>query len=265
MNNTQSNIIKAWENLSEYYQKTTHISTHDVHYGPLAYGEKKLTLLGDVKGKHVLEIGCGGGQNTIALSRWGAFAFGVDPSQNQILYAYRLAKKCNVDTLFATASAEDLPFDNDVFNMVLTCHAFGYVKNIEKAFNEVYRVLKKNGIFVLCLGHPYFNAVGFYLAEDPDEPEIRDYLSWPEIITWKWECDAESIQMWSYHRTLSQIINPLVEQFILEKMVEQGIEDMDTIKEEEKVDIPYLCRWNEKEYAVQGKLPSTLILRLRKS
>ncbi|KYK38439.1 MAG: hypothetical protein HXS46_07755 [Theionarchaea archaeon] len=47
----QSKIIRAWENLSDYYQKSTRISTYDVHYGPLAYGEKKLQLLGDVKGK----------------------------------------------------------------------------------------------------------------------------------------------------------------------------------------------------------------------
>ncbi|KYK28908.1 MAG: hypothetical protein AYK19_20475 [Theionarchaea archaeon DG-70-1] len=237
-NLTKPAIVKAWENLSEYYQKTTQISTYDVHYGPLTYGEKKLKLIGDVKRKRVLEIGCGGGQNTIALARWGADVFGADPSQNQIKHARRLAGQCKVDAAFVTASAEDL--------------------------TEVHRVLKRNSIFVLCLGHPYFHAVGFYLSEDPDEPEIRDYLSWPEVVTWNWECDTKSIQMWSYNRTLSQIINPLLERFILEEMVEQGIEDMAVMSEKEKADIPYLCTWNEKEYTVQRKLPSTLILRLRK-
>jgi len=263
-NLTKPAIVKAWENLSEYYQKTTQISTYDVHYGPLTYGEKKLKLIGDVKRKRVLEIGCGGGQNTIALARWGADVFGADPSQNQIKHARRLAGQCKVDAAFVTASAEDLPFKKEYFDVALTSHAFGYVKDIEKAFTEVHRVLKRNSIFVLCLGHPYFHAVGFYLSEDPDEPEIRDYLSWPEVVTWNWECDTKSIQMWSYNRTLSQIINPLLERFILEEMVEQGIEDMAVMSEKEKADIPYLCTWNEKEYTVQRKLPSTLILRLRK-
>lgn len=259
----QSEIIKAWENLSDYYQKSTRISTYDVHYGPLAYGEEKLHLLGDVKGKKVLEIGCGGGQNTIALARWGATAYGVDPSYTQILYARRLAAQSNVDATFVTASAEAVPF-KEHFDIVLSSYAFGYVANIENAYQEVRKILKKNGIFVLCVGHPYFHAVGFYLAEDPDEPEIRNYLSGPEIVTWQWECYHEKIQMWSYRRTLSQIINPLLKMFTLEKMVEQGIEDVAAMLDEEKKEIPYLYGGDEKEYCIQRKLPNTLILKLRK-
>lgn len=264
MDEPRSKIIKAWENLSEYYQKSARISTHDVHYAPLAYGEKRLKLLGDVEGKRVLEIGCGGGQNTIALAQWGAEAFGVDPTQNQIAHARNLARKCGVHALFAVAPAEELPFGDTHFDAAVSSHAFGYVTDIEKAYKEVHRVLKENGIFVLCLSHPYFNAVGFYLAEDPEEPEIRDYLSWPEIASWNWDCGKESIKMWGYNRTLSQIINPLLERFILEKMVEQGIEDVANMSEEEKMDIPYLCSWGEKEYAVQRKIPFALILKLRK-
>ncbi|MBU7010570.1 MAG: hypothetical protein HXS46_07750 [Theionarchaea archaeon] len=71
--------------------------------------------------------------------------------------------------------------------------------------------------------------------------------------------------MWSYRRTLSQIINPLLKIFTLEKMVEQGIEDVATMSDEEKKEIPYLYEWDEKEYAIQRKLPNTLILKLRKT
>ena len=64
---------------------------------------------------------------------------------------------------------------------------------------------------------------------------------------------------------LSQLINPIAESgLILEKMVEQGIEDVASMSEEEKENIPYLCEWNEKEYAVERKLPCTLILKVRK-
>lgn len=262
---TQPKIIKAWEALSEHYQRETEISTYDVHYGPLAHGEKKLHLIDAVRRKSVLEIGCGGGQNTIALARWGGEAFGVDPSQNQILYARSLARACGVKAAFAVAPAEELPFVRNCFDVILSSHAFGYVADIEKAFNEVHRVLRGNGIFVLCLGHPYFRAVGFHLAGDPEEPEIRNYLSWPEVDSWTWNCGEEKIPMWDYNRTLSQIVNPLLERgFILERMIEQGIEDVAAMSEKEKATIPYLCKWDEKEYAIQRKLPCTLILKVRK-
>ena len=219
----QPRIIWAWENISDFYQKSARISTRDVHYGFLAYGEKKLNLLGDVRGKRVLEIGCGGGQNTIALTRWGAEAFGVDPTQNQIRHARQLAHKCGINAVFAVAAAEELPFQNTYFDVVISSYAWGYVADIEKAYEEVYRVLKEDGFFVFCQTHPYFSAVGYYLAEDPEEPEIRDYLSWPGVTSWEWVCDEESIEMWGYLRTLSQVINPLLDRkFILERIIEQG-------------------------------------------
>lgn len=263
--NRRSDIVKAWENFSEHYQKTTHISTHDVHYGPLAYGENRLNLMGDVNGKKTLEIGCGGGQNTIALARWGAQSFGVDPTGAQIEYARSLAEKCSVNATFEVAPAETLPFQDKYFDIAFSSFAFDYVADMEKAFAEAYRVLKKGGIFIFCGSHPYFIAVGFYLAEDPEEPEIRDYLSWPEVTTWTWGSKETPIQMWSYNRTLSQIVNALLEKgFTLQRMVEQGIEDVANMSEEEKKEIPYLCTWEEKEYPVQRKIPSTLILKVRK-
>ncbi|HSR35450.1 MAG TPA: hypothetical protein VLY63_33190, partial [Anaerolineae bacterium] len=63
---------QSWDTISANYQAHTRISTDDVHYGPLAPGERELGLLGNILGKHILEIGCGGGQNSIALTKWGA-------------------------------------------------------------------------------------------------------------------------------------------------------------------------------------------------
>lgn len=266
IDNKNREIITAWNTLSEHYQESVRISTYDIHYGALSYGENRLALIGPVKGKKVLEVGCGGGQNTIALARKGAEAVGVDPSKAQIAHACHLAKTCNADATFVTASAEGLPFTSEYFDVVLSSHAFEYVYDIEKAFTEVYRVLKVDSIFVLCTNHPYFIAVGYYLAEDPEEPEIRDYLSWPETVTWDWLCKEKAIKMWGYNRTLSQIVNPLIEKgFTLEKVVEKGVEDVASMSEKEKAEIPYLYEWGEKEYAIERKLPHTLILKLKKS
>jgi len=51
---------RSWNTISAHYQASTRISTGDVHYGPLALGERELGLLGNVVRKRVIEIGCGG-------------------------------------------------------------------------------------------------------------------------------------------------------------------------------------------------------------
>ncbi|MCK4443895.1 MAG: class I SAM-dependent methyltransferase, partial [Thermoplasmata archaeon] len=143
-------IAHAWNGLTDHYQENTEISTRDVHYGWLAYGERRLGLIGNVRGKRALEIGCGGGQNTIALARWGAEAYGVDPSKKQIEYARRLAQECEVDATFHVAPAEDLSqFQDSFFDLALSSYAFGYVAELAKAYAEAYRVLRAGGIFVM--------------------------------------------------------------------------------------------------------------------
>ncbi|MFX1286438.1 MAG: class I SAM-dependent methyltransferase [Promethearchaeota archaeon] len=59
----------------------------------MAPGEKELGLLGNVKGKRILELGCGGGQNSIVLAKWGAKVIGLDISEIQLECANILAKK----------------------------------------------------------------------------------------------------------------------------------------------------------------------------
>ncbi len=261
-------IMAGWDSLAEEYQKHNRISTYDVHYGPLAPGEKELQLLEDVKGRRSIEIGCGGGQNTIALARWGAEAFGVDPSKNQIEYARRLAKKCEVKATFNVASAEDLRmFENDFFDIALSSFAFEYVGNLRQGFGEANRVLKKNSLFVFCLCHPLLHIINTLLGKGDEEAGLMDYLSWPRIDSWDWSYeDTKPVKMHGHSRTLSQLINALLAGgFMLERIVEQGVNEPAKKTEKELATMPYHCEWSEKEFGVAKKIPYTLIIKARKT
>lgn len=260
-------IARGWDKLSDSYQAHHRISTYDVHYGPLAHGERRLRLLGNVRDPRALEIGCGGGQNAIALARQGATAFGVDPSAKQIEYARRLAKECGMKAKFDIASAEKLSmFRDGYFDLALSSHAFGYVEELNKAYREAYRVLKPSGLFVLCMGNPFYMITAYHLSGNKMESVDDDYLSWPNVEKWHWEYEGQPpVEMNGYSRTLSQMINSLLETgFALERLVEQGVEDMLHMSEKEKAALPYLCRWSEEEFAPARKLPYSLVLKLRK-
>ena len=112
---------ESWNRLSDYYQKTARISLEDVHYGPYSPGETELQVIGGVKGLEILELGCGGGQNSIVLAKWGAKTVkGLDQSEAQLDYAKRLAKSQNVEVDFIKGNMEDLSaFEDDTFDLII--------------------------------------------------------------------------------------------------------------------------------------------------
>jgi SAM-dependent methyltransferase len=260
---------RSWDTISAHYQASTRISTDDVHYGPLAPGEQELSLLGDVGGKRIIEIGCGGGQNSIALTKWGATCVGVDPSAAQIAYAQQLALENRVEVQFVIGVAEDLSaFPDGSFDIALSSYAFDYVTDLRRAYDEAWRVLVPGGLFVFCLSHPWFQAVGWYLAGDLEVPEIGDYAAWPDVEEWDWRYeDDTTAPMRGQLRTLEQIINDLIKTgFVLERLVEQNIEDVAKAPPEELACLPYVseCDPTSQEYSIMRKLPRTLIIRTRK-
>ena len=53
-----NDIVTAWDRHSAAYQDAAKLSTSVAHYGPDIATEADLRLLGDLKGKKVLELGC---------------------------------------------------------------------------------------------------------------------------------------------------------------------------------------------------------------
>ena len=99
------NMRGAWNRISRNYQTDHKIPTDFVHYGPNCPNEDQLRLIGDVRDKRVLEIGCGGGQCAIAFAKRGAVATGVDLSDAQIEFAQRLAAREGARSGFCGATS----------------------------------------------------------------------------------------------------------------------------------------------------------------
>jgi SAM-dependent methyltransferase len=260
---------QGWNTVAASYQTERRISLSDVHYGPLAPGERELGLLGDVAGLRILEVGCGGGQNSIVLSKWGATCVGIDPSSAQLAHARRLAREQGQPVDLVEGIAEDLgDFESGSFDLVLSSYAFDYVTDLGRACGEAWRVLRPGGLFVFCQSHPWFQAVGWYLAGDAEASEVGDYAAWPELEEWDWEFgDGTSAPMRGHLRPLAQIINTVVDSgFQIERMVEQATEDVAGASAADLERLPYLNAYDidSKEYEIMRKLPFTLVIRARK-
>lgn len=141
----------TWTASADSYQKE-HAATlaGDILWGPSMPPEKELRILGDIKGKDVLEIACGGAQCAIhAKKALGARRVaGVDLSPGQLAHARGNAKRARVDVELVESSAEDLSaFASKSFDVAFSAYAFGFVAGVERAFAEAFRVLRPGGQF----------------------------------------------------------------------------------------------------------------------
>ncbi len=208
----EKEIQKYWDGDSEEYQETATIPTDSVHYGPFAPNENKLKLLGNVKGKKVLELGCGGGQCSIAFAKQGAKVTGLDLSKEQLNFAKALAEKEKVTVEFINGSFMNLKkIKSNNYDLVFSAFAFQYSSNLKKLFKQVHRVLKKRGLFVFSLDHPFYS-----LIDEKSKKIKRSYFKIGKI-----EEKYDSGTFIAFRRRVSDIYNALVgTNFNVEKIIE---------------------------------------------
>lgn len=108
--------------------------------------ERLYTLLSLQKDLKCLDVGCGTGNYTIALAARGDCSFyGVEPSETML----ESAKRKSSSVTWASAAAENLPFENEFFDAALVTLTIHHWKSLEKGFAEICRVLKSGGNFVI--------------------------------------------------------------------------------------------------------------------
>ncbi|MDD5331702.1 MAG: class I SAM-dependent methyltransferase [Candidatus Nanoarchaeia archaeon] len=108
--------------------------------------ESFFNVVNNVKGKKILEIGCGVGRFTKLLSERGADVTGVDTSKNMIDYCKKNDKKGT----YLVANALELPFKDKSFDIVYSISVFNHLKSYETAISELARVSRDKVI----LGFP---------------------------------------------------------------------------------------------------------------
>lgn len=106
---------------------------------------KLLPMLGDVSDKKVLDIGAGTGRLAVYLQNRGADVTALDVSEKML----EIVKRKNKKVKTVIGNAESLPFDDNYFDIAVAAFLIVHLKDPAKFFDEVYRVLKDDGIFVV--------------------------------------------------------------------------------------------------------------------
>lgn len=109
-------------------------------------------LLGDVRGKKVLDVACGTGRHAVRLAEDGAYVTALDRSEEMLAVARTKTDRVR----WLRGDLDRLPFDDAAFDVVLCALVFEHVEHIEPAVVEAARVLVAGGKYVVSVFHPAF-------------------------------------------------------------------------------------------------------------
>ena len=112
---------------------------------PLEYA---FWLLGEVRGKTVLDFGCGSGENTVPLVERGARVIGIDISPELIALARQRLALAKLEATVQVGTAYDTGLPDSSVDVIF-CIALVHHLNIEQVLKEMHRILARNGKIIL--------------------------------------------------------------------------------------------------------------------
>ena len=189
-----------------------------------------LELIGDVRGRRVLDAGCGEGYNTRILARRGGRLTGVDLSERMIALAREEERREPLGIDYVRTSYTDLgAFDDASFDAVVAFMSMMDGPRFDLAMREAFRVLRPGGFLAFSITHPCFITKGSRWIRDAQGVKIEwvvsryfDPSGWVE--QWRFtDAPADTVAFRSprFDRTLSEYVNTLIGAgFVLERIEE---------------------------------------------
>ncbi len=131
-----------------------------------------LKLLGNVKNKKLLDIGCGTGIYAKTLTEKGAKVRGIDISEEMI----KIARQESPNIEFKLGSMDKLPYRNNEFDIVLAALSLGYLEDWGEVLKEIKRVLKPKGLFVFSTDNPIIESAKKVIYKGKKFRVVTDYF-----------------------------------------------------------------------------------------
>jgi ubiquinone/menaquinone biosynthesis C-methylase UbiE len=202
-------MIPVYNNFAKKYSDSMGEEGDDTHrtqIDPYVY-----KTIGEVNDKTVCDLGCGNGYMARHFSKGGGKVYASDISEELIRIAKE--KSQGFDIKYLVHSADQLAeYTDGFFDVVVMNMSIHYIKNLDRLFKEISRVLKNRGIFVFS-GFHFFRPPHPYSAwelgkignEEKLFIKVNNYLKLKEVkIISSWD---KKTLMTIYHRTLGDLVN----------------------------------------------------------
>lgn len=180
-----------------------------------------LSLLPDLAGKTVLDLGCGFGEHCLHFIQTGAKkVVGIDISKKMLNIA--MTENSNPNITYLNMPMENISELDEKFDVVVSSLALHYVEDYAGLIHNIYALLKEDGDFVFSQENPLNTCFSDGQRWTRDETGKKLYAN---ISNYGIDGERESVwfvdHVKKYHRRFSTIINTLIEEgFSIEKTLE---------------------------------------------
>jgi SAM-dependent methyltransferase len=197
-----------WDADADAYHQThgEFLGDADFVWGPENLRERDARLLGDVAGRRVLEVGCGGAMCSRWLAARGAHPVAFDISGGMLRHARDGAARTGIDVPLVQADAEHLPFRDASFDIAFTSFgAIAFVADSARVMREVARVLRPGGRWVFATTHP----MRWPFPDDPGQVGLLVVTSYFDRTPYV-ELDEAGTPLYvEHHRTLGDRVREI--------------------------------------------------------
>lgn len=164
---------------------------------------------------NVLEVGCGGGILSEEIAKMGFNTTGIDPSEKSLNTAIKHAKDNLLKIRYEKGTGENIPYQDNSFDVVLCCDVLEHVRDLPKVIAEISRVLKNGGVFI----YDTFNRT--YLSKISTVKILQEWKRWAimpsNLHVWKMFIKPDEIKYlllknqleWKEHRGIKPNISYL--------------------------------------------------------
>ena len=202
----------SWNAIADNWFGVTALPT----YGCLCPDEDELRLFPDLKGKKVLDIGCGSGHSLKWCGDHGASElWGLDISDRQIENARRYLRKNGYNPkLFCSPMEQDPGLPNRYFDVVYSIYAIGWTLDLHGTFKLLSSYLKPDGVLIFSWDHPFMHCV------EARDGQLIFSGSYNETEPFTFHKGGNPVTL--FNRRLSDYINVLAAVgFAVERVVEE--------------------------------------------
>ena len=210
MSHADDSSTKSWDAIAEDW--VSHADSNDYRNHLLI--PRMLRTLGDVRGRRVVDLGCGEGGYARELTRRGARVTAVDGSKQLLEVARQRAQVENleIDHLCANANALDAIASASI-DVVVASMVLMDVEDYGGAVREIHRILAPCGELVMSITHPCFSAPkSEWVRDDAGQPRFFavdryfDRVAWEDVIARGFRRPVIR-----RHRPLEDYMAPLIE------------------------------------------------------